>query len=244
MANWDQPSASPDHAITGANSNVRQSGTTLANIPKIGSCRQSPAKRGWGGARNSALRTSTHLSHRQCIDLMAAGDFADMIGLRFNRHWTVHYERAGIAEHDGARFIGRLLKQAGDYARRHGGRLAAIWVREGGEGKGGHVHILMYLPSHLSLRGKTRRWIGLAGGECHAGVSVVKPIAGRVAAADGDSAHYRHNVSVVRRYILKNVADDDGERLGLSLKGHSGLVIGKRCGWTQSIGSAERERYV
>ncbi|MFN7323223.1 MAG: hypothetical protein ACK5SM_00575, partial [Sphingomonadales bacterium] len=84
---------------------------------------------------------------RQCEALIAAADRAEQMGLAFNRHWTVHYERAGIAEPDGARFVGRLLKLTGDYARRHNSKVTAIWVRENGDGKGGHVHILM----HLSL---------------------------------------------------------------------------------------------
>ena len=242
MAKSDQPRACLTAKIRAGNGLIAQSGTALANIDTIQSCGQSHAKGTWGGARNNGKKPSWNLSLQNCLDLIAAGNFAEVSGLRFNRHWTVHYEKAGIAEYDAARFIGRLLKLAGDYARRHGGRLAAIWVREGGEGKGGHVHILIHLPVGLSLRGRSRLWVRLAGGRCVAKVSRVRPIAGRVAAADADSEHYRHNVSIVRKYVLKNVEDSVGEILGLTLKGQSGVVVGKRCGWTQNIGKAERRR--
>lgn len=236
MAKSDQPRACQPNKITAENGRTARSGTALANIDKIQSCGQSHAKGTWGGARNNGKKPRWNLSLQNCLDLIAAGDFAEVSGLRFNRHWTVHYEKAGIAEHDATRFIGHLLKLAGDYARRHGGQLAAIWVREGGEGKGGHVHILIHLSPGLTLKGRTRRWVRLAGGWCIAKVSRVCPIGGRVAAADANSEHYRHNASVVRKYVLKNAEDSAAEILGLTLKGQSGLVVGKRCGWTQNIG--------
>lgn len=242
MAKSDQPRACLTAKIRTENGLIAQSGTALAIIDTIPSCGQSAVKGTWGGARNSAQRTSQNLTLQNCLDLIAAGDFAEEIGLRFNRHWTVHYEKAGIAEHDATRFIGRLLKLAGDYARRHGGRLAAIWVREGGQDKGGHVHVLLHLSAGLSLAGRTRKWIGLAGGRCVRKVSRVRPIAGRVDAAKGVSEHYQHNATIVRRYLLKNVEEADGADLGLKLRGQSGFVIGKRCGWTQNVGAKSQIR--
>lgn len=236
MAKSDQPRACLTAKIRAGNGLIAQAGTALANIDTIQSCGQSHAKGTWGGARNNGKKPSWNLSLQNCLDLIAAGNFADVSGLRFNRHWTVHYEKAGIAEHDATRFIGRLLKLAGDYARRHGGRLAAIWVREGGEGKGGHVHILIHLSTGLTMKGRTRRWVQLAGGRCIAKVSRVRPIGGSILAAEGDGEHYQHNAAIVRRYLLKNVEEADGADLGLKLRGQSGLVIGKRCGWTQNVG--------
>lgn len=242
MPKPDQPRACSPALIRAENGQVAQTGTALAIIDTIPSCSHSATKGTWGGARNTGKKPSWNLSLKNCLDLIEAGDFAEAIGLRFNRHWSVHYAKAGIAETDASRFIGRLLKLAGDYARRHGGRLAAIWVREGGEGKGGHVHILMHLPLGLSLRGRSRLWVRLAGGRCAAKVSRVRPIAGRVSAAESGGAHYRHNVGNVRRYLLKNVDLDAGARLGLQRCGDSGFVIGKRCGWTQNIGLRQRAK--
>ncbi len=175
---------------------------------------------------------------------MAAADHAARIGLRFNRHWTVHYQRAGIAEADASRFIWRLLKLTREYAQRHGGNFAAVWSRENGDNKGGHVHILMHLPADLPLTGRTAKWVRLAGGACVAGVSFVRSVGGRLLAADNGGEHYAVNVAIVREYLLKGAAGEVRAALGLErFPGEQGEVIGKRCGWTQNIGQAARARW-
>lgn len=240
MAEIDQPDGPRRRLITAENGATAQAGTRLANIATIQGCGLFPAGRAWGGARNRADRASSFLALAQCEALIAAADHAERIGLPFNRHWTVHYQTAGIAEADAARFIGRLNKLVGEYSRRHGGRFAAIWVREGGEGKGGHVHILMHLPARLSLKGRTRRWVKRAGGTCRSGASYVRAVAGRLLAAESGSEHYAVNVAAVRAYLLKGAGEEAGRALGLARMGEGGPIIGKRCGWTQNIGRAAR----
>ena len=191
---------------------------------------------GWGGARNRADRTSEYLTRRQCVGLIAAARRAESIGLPFNRHWTIHYERAGVAEIDAARFIGRLLKLAGDYARRHHNKIAATWVRENGDGKGGHVHMLLHLAAGLNLRGRTSHWVRLAGGTRCARVSRVRSIGHSLRSADNGGEDYQHNAGAVLAYILKGADAETGAALGLERYGERGLIVGKRCGRTQNIG--------
>lgn len=240
MAEIDQPDAPRRRIETAENGAPGQAGTGLAIINKIQGCGLIPAGREWGGARNRANRVSSFLTLAQCEALIAAADHAERIGLPFNRHWTVHYATAGIAEADAARFIGRLNKITGEYSRRHGGRYASIWVREGGDGKGGHVHILMHVPAYLSLKGRTRRWVRLAGGECRSGVSYIRAVAGRVAAADSGGEHYAANAAKVRAYLLKGAHPAARQALGLDRKAEGGPIIGKRCGWTENIGQTAR----
>ena len=121
---------------------------------------------------------SHNLSRQQVEGMIAAAQFAASANLNIQRHWTVHYERAGIADRHGAAFIGRLLKLVGKAARRAGGEMAAQWVRENGEGKGAHVHILLHLPAGMTLRGRTRHWIVTAGGTFRLRVSKVGRSAG------------------------------------------------------------------
>ena len=172
--------------------------------------------------------------------MMAAASHAEKIGLAFNRHWIVHYERAGIAEGDGARFVGHVLRLASAYARRAGGEAAAVWARENGEGKGGHVHILLHLPDGLSLRNRTRRWIVAAGGEMRGRVSRVRSIGGRLSLAKAGDAHRLQNTDNLLAYLAKGASRETGLAMGLRRYGEGGLVIGKRCGWTQNIGAAAR----
>ena len=214
---------------------VQNSGTTVANIDNIQGCSSTSISSNWGGARNFRNRTSYQLNLTQCRRLIEAGGRADAMGLRFNRHWTVHYENAGIREENAAKFIGHLLKLARDYAGRHGGQFACIWVREAGVSYGGHVHILMHLSAGLSLKGRTRKWIELAGGRCVRKVSRIRTIAGSLQAAVRGGPHYDCNVQFVRNYLLKGGEDEAGQALGLLSFGRSGMVVGKRSGYSQNL---------
>lgn len=242
-----RPKRAPVSAmITAKKRSIAETGTALAIYRDSPSCGLGMAGTGsgraWGGARNRADRTSWHLSEQQARGMMAAAAFAETIDLAFNRHWIVHYQRAGIAEHDGARFVGRLLRLMAAQARREGGVLAAIWARENGDGKGGHVHILMHLPTGLSLRNRTRRWIVAAGGTYRLRVSRVRIIGGRLSHATERGAHYQQNTGRVLAYLLKGASEATGLALDLDRYGEGGPIIGKRAGWTQNIGAAARQQ--
>ena len=172
--------------------------------------------------------------------MIEAANFAERIGLAFNRHWTVHYEMAGIAEHDGAAFVGRLLALVRKHVWRAGGKLAALWARENGDGKGGHVHILLHLPSGMTLRNLTRRWIKAAGGNPVRRVSRVRTIGSRLTDAKVGGEHYRANADAVLAYLVKAASDETGKALALPRSGEGGPIIGKRAGWTQNIGAKAR----
>ena len=172
--------------------------------------------------------------------MIEAANFAERIGLAFNRHWTVHYEMAGIADSDGAAFVGRLLALVRKHVRRLGSEAAALWARENGDGKGGHVHILLHLPSGMTLHNRTRRWIKAAGGKPLRRVSRVRTIGGRLAHADLGGPHYRSNADAVLAYLIKGASDETGGTLALPRSGEGGRVIGKRCGMTQNIGPKAR----
>ena len=240
MANSAPSRARASHLITADIGDCAKAGTALANYSDSQSCALlssgTALGNAWGGARNRADRESWYLSRRQAESIIAATKFSVAAKRPFNRHWTVHYERAGIAERDGARFIGHLLRLVAAQARRAGGELAAIWVRENGDGKGGHVHILMHLPAGLSLRNRTRRWIECAGGKYRGNVSKVRSIGGQLSRAEKKGEHYRINLDAVLAYVLKGVDAATGDALGLARYGEGGLVIGKRCGRTQNVG--------
>jgi hypothetical protein len=174
--------------------------------------------------------------------MIEAAIFAERIGLAFNRHWTVHYEMAGIAEHDGAAFVGRLLALVRKHVRRAGGELAALWARENGDRKGGHVHILLHLPGGMTLRNRTRRWIKAAGGNPARRVSRVRTIGGMLKNADIGAARYRANADAVLAYLAKGASKETGLALALPRSGEGGPITGKRAGWTANIGQAARAR--
>lgn len=226
------------------NGDCGETGTRLANYSYTLSCGLLPAadapRRAWGGARNRADRESWHLSLQQCEGIIAATKRAEQIGLPFNRHWTVHYERAGISEIDGARFVGHLRRLVKEYVRRNGGQFAAVWVRENGDGRGGHVHILMHLPAGLTLRNRTRRWIVAAGGKWRAKVSKVRSIGRSLQSCNRPGSDYGVNLEAVLAYVLKGASKAAGVVIGLRLVDERGRIVGKRAGWTQNVAVTTR----
>ncbi|MBY4636821.1 hypothetical protein K5P26_06665 [Sphingopyxis sp. XHP0097] len=168
--------------------------------------------------------------------MVAAAEFALANGFPFNRHWIVHYERAQVTETAAAKFVGHLLRLASAFVRREGGQLAALWARENGEGKGGHVHILLHVPAGITLRNRTRRWIIAAGGIYRVRVSRIKVIGGTLTNANLASRRYRQNVWILVGYLLKGATTDTGAAICLNRHGEGGRIVGKRAGWTQNIG--------
>lgn len=237
-----QPMASRADKETAENHNALSTGTALANCSYTPSCERHC---GWGGARNWADRSSDGLTDRQVEALLAASAFALATGRTFQRHWTIHYGKAGIAECDGARFVSCLLALVSKQARREGGTLTALWVRERASEKGEHVHILLHLPAVMRLHGRTRSWIETAGGTWKAGVSRVRIIGGSLPKGF-PKASERHaaNAANVMRYFLKAANEQTGERLGLTRAGRGGRIVGKRCGFTQNIGKTARNQKV
>ena len=166
---------------------------------------------------------------------------ADLIGLHLNRHWIIHYERAGIPPDQGAAFVGRVLRLVGAYARRHNNKIAAIWVRENGEAKGAHAHILLHVPAGLTLRNRIGGWIKAAGGTYQRRVSKVHSIGGRLGLETSNPEKYAANLAEVLDYVVKGHEAEAHDRLALERQEPGGRVIGKRCGVSQNIGPSARK---
>lgn len=195
----------------------------------------SRAKGTWGGARNRRDRVTTALSQRHAEGVLQAMALADLAGMPLTRHWTVDYERAGIADRDGAAFVGRLLTLCGRYARTKGGSFAAVWVREVGVRNGAHVHIAFHLPRGWRLGYLTRRWIKAAGGRYSTGVSHIRPIGGSLNCAWTSPALYRENLERLGNYLTKGSNTAVAAELGLELIKPGGEIVGKRWGRTQNV---------
>ncbi len=213
---------------------------------------------GWGGARNRADRSSDSLSLNQATGIIEAAQFAAAVGLPFNRHVTIHWERAGISDNRAAaatahflklasdrlaKLVRKSVKQTGENRASTVSRLAWAWVREndgGGDGpKGSHVHILLHVPTDLPWRGwQVRRWLErITGSRYRAGVIKTARIGGSLGAAP---AAYHANLAAVVGYVLKGASGDAQRALGLDRIESGGRVIGKRAATSQNIGRAAR----
>lgn len=214
-------------------------GTAVA--VKLGpSVASSPAPR-WGGRRNSGSRTSHSLSLIQATNILEAAQFAAAAGMPFNRHLTIHWQQAGIADERAAWATGRFLKLAGDWIAKRGGRFAWAWVRENGDAKGSHVHILLHLPAGTRIGTMQQRWLRSTTGKPYS-ASTIKTarIGGTAGAAHSAPAAYRANLAAVVAYVLKGASQAAARKLGLNRLEAGGRIMGKRAATSQNIGRKAR----
>lgn len=201
---------------------------------------------GRGGARNHRNRESRELKAATVANLRAAAHFAPKAGVPFNLFKTIHWQKAGVSDPLAA--TGRFLKLASDWIRSKGGTSAYVWVREAGDEKGEHVHILLHVPPALApgLARRQRGWLQACGAEWRRGVIYTERIgqslrhatAGEVSGKD-----YLAHLKAVVGYVLKGGEPVALEALGLERVETTGAVVGKRAGVSQNLGPAARRRY-
>jgi hypothetical protein len=170
----------------------------------------------------------------------------------FNRHLTIHWQQAGIPDERAAWATGRFLKLAGDWiAKRYcentlqkRGRFAWAWVRENGERKGSHVHVLLHLPAGTRIGYMQRRWLRSIAGKPYSPSTInTSRIGGTAGAAQSAPAAYRANLAAVVGYILKGTCAAAAVKLELDRLEPGGRIIGKRAATSQNIGRKAR-RYL
>ena len=181
-------------------------------------------------------RITGSLTHAQVAGVTAAAKHASLIGLPLNRHVTLRLERAGVADIGSVSAIGRFLTCLRDWLRKRGHFSAHVWVRERGPVIGSHVHILLHLPSGVSLRGgRTRRWIEAVTGS--------KYVAGTVCTRRIGSVAYEANLGNLVAYLCKGASPNVAEELNLPRRKRGGSIVGKRAGWSQNVGATARARW-
>lgn len=200
-----------------------------------------------GGARNRGDRESYHLNARQVANLRAATDHATLIGRPFTRMVTIHWQAAGVPLAGMAKATGAFTDYLTKSLARHGSMTAYIWTHEGGEEKGGHCHLLFYVPAELTTmvtkmqRGWLRR---IAGNPYRGGVILSRPIGGRLGLESSNPDLHAANLEVAFAYLCKGAPQTALDRFGIDrLHESGGLVIGKRCSASQNIGRKAREAH-
>lgn len=116
-----------------------------------------------------------------------------------------------------------------------------MWVRETGEGKGEHVHILWHGPADLPY---LRRWLNEALKACGArrvrGVCFTESIGRTLRHAETGGDDYRANMDWTLDYLLKGADPAARAKLGIEHSEPGGGLVGKRCGVSQNIGPKAR----
>ena len=201
-------------------------------------------KTGRGGARNHADRESYHLTATQIANLTAAERHATAIGLPFTRMISIHWEAAGVPLQGMSKATGRFIDLMCKALARHGSGTAWLWVHEGGEGKGGHCHLLIHVPAYLVARvtGLQRSWLRrISGNPYRARVIKSRPIGGRLGLEVGNPDLHAINLQAALAYVFKGASYDAASQFDLTRLEPGGLVIGKRCGTSQNLGAKARK---
>ena len=190
-------------------------------------------------------RRSTALRLREVENILLAADNTAKEQRALNRFTTIHFEAAQVP--DPVRAIGRLMKLAGDWLRTKSAALAYVWVRESGDGKGEHVHILWYVRPDLikEFARLERGWRKRLGAKPAKGAFKSKPVG--VSYRHGAhqiqyGQHYRAALDGLLAYIVKGAEPKAVGALGLTLREPGGELCGKRSGTSENIGRAARSR--
>lgn len=219
---------------------VKAGGTALAFKGKEkGSaiaCVYAPVRRG---------KRSAGLTRKEVENILAAGVYTLEKHRGLNRFTTIHFEAAGIS--DPVKATSRLIKLASDWLRTKGEELSYIWVREAGEGKGDHVHLLWSVPPNLArdFAMRERGWRKLIRAKRRAGAIKSVPIGLNLKHAIHEiqyGEHYSKALEGLLSYILKAATPKTAKALGLPFSGLGGEVWGKRCGMSENINRAARSR--
>jgi hypothetical protein len=191
------------------------------------------------GRRSTALRLS------EVRNIMAAAVFTAEEHRPLNRHTTIHFDAAGIA--DPVTTLRRYTKLARDWLRTQGVTFAYIWVREAGDRKGEHAHILMAVPSKLikAFALRERSWRRLIGAKRAPGAFHSTPIGRSYRHAEvgiqyGES--YSEHLGEIVSYLVKGAEPRAVEALSLTRAQFGGDLWGKRSGISENIGRAARRR--
>jgi hypothetical protein len=190
-------------------------------------------------------RRSTALRLRDVRNILTAGVFAPQIHRALNRFTTIHFEAARISDPVAA--TGQLMKLAMDWLRTKGAELAYIWVREAGNGKGEHVHILWHIRPDLikEFAKRERGWRKQVGAKPASGAFKSKP----VGLSYKHGAHqiqygrdYRTALEGVLAYIVKSAEPKAAWALELTRVALGGELWGKRCSTSENIGRKARNQ--
>lgn len=177
-------------------------------------------------------RRTTYITRRQATKLIEALEFAEAINLRLNVAIDICWSLFSGFTDDQER-IARCQERLSKWCKRQGYQLAMIWVREMGKYGSPHVHILMFVPPWLmekedEFRLVLERMLEPEGGPTHEQAILIRPAYDPRGKLD---------------YLLKGMPRREAKILGIIRTCSEGEIVGKRVGYTESIGLAARKRY-
>jgi hypothetical protein len=180
-------------------------------------------------------------------NIIAAGVYTAEEHRALNRHTTVHFDAAGIPDPVAA--LRAYMKLARDWLRTQGAPFAYIWVREAGEGKGEHAHILMHVPACFvaQFARRERGWRKRIGAKPARGAFLSTAIGRSYRHSEVGSQYgqtYTDALAGMIGYLVKGAEPHAVKALGLTRVEPGGELWGKRSGTSENIGRNARQRAI
>lgn len=214
---------------------------------------------------NNKTRITKHLTLNQAHALIAAASHAFCIDRPLSVMITVHFNQAGITRPHA--FITAFFKLAGDWLRAKSKESPYyVWVLENAPNKGLHLHALIHVPYALlqKFTETAERWVEKLGSNYRLNATKRKYVdnfkrrqrlfdqkgSGWVAKWADETWHYlgwwghqnnRHGLKGALGYMLKGLDKCSCDYLGIEHV-DEGLVTGKRCGFSESLGRAAKRK--
>jgi hypothetical protein len=179
------------------------------------------------------------ITMRQASNIMEAVSFAKSIGAPLVAHLTIHWSLTDVGDDPEGKLFAKVRAGLDKWLERRGTVFAVAWARErqcGGQSDVEHCHLLFHLP--VQYRSGKR----LA--QINAAISRLVRLHG------GDIFHekatdLRVHTDPDGKYLIKGGGPKVWKRFRLR-KEHrrlQGIIHGKRCGVTENIGPAARQRW-
>lgn len=184
-------------------------------------------------------RASQHINRHQADNFFPAIRFAETIGRPLNTFVTLNLDHTDcrpelvskaferLRDHHFTRWLRYQAKQSG---RRHYMPAAYVWVIEHAGGDV-HVHWLVHIPPQLRplFEAKLSRWLNRVAGAVHCKNSAIH--VQRVTGARG-----------LGKYMMKGIEPRYAAFYHVR-RSPQGIVYGKRCGISKSLGPTQRGRH-
>ena len=212
----------------------------LAPTPYLSSLRASAAQPDrYHPQRRYRAGGTKYLTVRQATNIIEAVQFAKLIYLPLVAHLTIHWSLTDAGEDAPGELFAKLREGLHRWLSRRGIAFAAAWARErqaGGQSDVVHCHLLFHLPVEyrygeklLQVENALSRLVQRHG----RGILHEKAIVLRV----HDNPDGKYLIKGGGRKIWKRF------RLRKEHRRLQGIIHGKRCGVTQNIGRAARNRW-